>query len=93
MASDQDVNQPVTSGDFNAFVQRFETFEERVDRILLKMEADSEAAEKKRNAIEEERANVWKKWDEGKMVEFLQLFFKVNQGNDELKWVRHVKVE
>ena len=93
MASDQDVNQPVTSGDFNAFVQRFETFEERVDRILLKMEADSEAAEKKRNAIEEERANVWKKWDEGKMVEFLQLFFKVNQGDDELKWVRRVKVE
>ena len=52
-------------------------------------------AEKEKNEKESDRANIQKKWDEGKMVECLMLIFKVHQGNHHNnEWIHHrVKVE
>ncbi len=41
---------------------------------------DRDRMEKIAREIEEERALMQRKWDEGKLVEFMLIFFKVHQG-------------
>jgi hypothetical protein len=83
---EEDLNRPVTLREFRQelgkLIERFDKLdadraEERKEREAEKMKAEAERA-----AAEEEDANLWRKWDEGKMVEFLQLYFRVHKGKD-----------
>ena len=75
--------------------EKKELDEERVKAEVDRKERDEERAknEAKKVKIEEERADMQKKWDEGKMLEYALIFFKINQGSPPYKQLLHVKAE
>jgi hypothetical protein len=90
---EEDLDRPVTYRDFNALVQLFK--EERAKSDADRKERDRERAkaDAKKAEIEEERANMQKKWDEGKMLDFLLIFFKIHKGPYSYKQLVHIKAE
>jgi hypothetical protein len=104
---EEDLDRPVTYRDFNALVQLFK--EERAKSDADRKERDverakSDADRKERDGerakadaekaeIEEERADMQKKWDEGKMLDFLLIFFKIHKGPYSYKQLVHIKAE
>ena len=90
-AAEDNLDRPVTLREFNALSTTLHDFRHEFERFLKKAEEDRAKMEKANNEIEEERTNMQRKWDEGKMVDYLLLFFKVNQGNNHYPHKLHVE--
>ncbi len=90
---EEELDRPVTYRDFNALVQLFK--EERAKSDADRKERDGERAkaDAEKAEIEEERANMQKKWDEGKMSEYMLIFFKIHKGPFSYKQLVHIKAE
>ncbi len=90
---EDDLDRPVTLREFRQTLagqktefrhaleeQRTELREFRnvFEKFMKNMEADREKTEQANNKVVEERANMQQMWDEGRMLEYTLLFFKVH---------------
>ena len=87
-ANMSDLDRPMTVREFETLFKCFDKldaeWEERRKEVALQMAeraAAKEKAEKAKEEVKRERANVWKKWKEGATADFLMLFLKVHQGD------------
>ncbi len=95
MAENSLLDLPVTKREFNLLLQRFDKLDEDMAAEKKEREAERLLIATEKAKIEEEEANVWRKWNEGNTIEFLLLFFKVHQGTYHLPCVSswHVKTD
>ncbi len=84
--------------EFREFMKTTKEFMEKANEARDKAEKEKkdekEKIEKANSEAEQERADMKKKWDEGKMLEFTLMFLRINQGSGHYypKLV-HVKAE
>ena len=84
--------------EFREFMKTTKEFMERANEARDKAEKEKkdekEKIEKANSEAEQERADMKKKWDEGKMLEFTLMFLRINQGSGyHYQKLVHVKAE
>ena len=71
-----DLDRPVTMREFNELIKRFDKLDE--ERAKEKQERDEE-----KQKAANERAKAQKEWENGNVVEWLRMYFKIHKGDDD----------
>lgn len=75
-SSEVDLDRPVTMREFNELIKRFDKLDdERAKEQRLLDEEKEHAAN--------ERAKAQKEWDDGNVVKWLRMYFKIHKGDDD----------
>ena len=91
--NEPDLDRPVTLREFNErfdqLIKRFDKLdEERAEEKKEREEEKKERTKEKLLLLEEkehaanERTKAQKEWDDGNMVEWLRMYFKIHKGDD-----------